>query len=396
MRIGIVEQISYPSDRIARVRKVIRGLEDEGKEILVFCRHEDELPEYERYRKQISIFRFGKSVPKILSYPMPFNLLWLFWIYKMIGKQKIDLIMVTGLRLLLPSIIAGKMKGIPIVFDMVEYFPGISNMVHAGWFKSKLKSFIATLTERACWKFLDHTNVVAETQRQRLIEAKITPHKISLIYNSPILNETSLSDRLNIDFEPDCKELRLFYSGLIVQQRGLSLLLNAIHQVHKLEKNNTSIKLIIVGDGDYLSTLKKQSIQLGIEKYVDFLGWQTPDTIPSLLKECHIGVMPHILSPFMHHTVPNKLFEYMLQGAPVLSTAALPVQQIIEEEKCGIIISEDPLEVAHTLMKLKKEYHKLKEMGENGRKAVIQKYNWNRDGKLLNQVVNDLVTMKSK
>lgn len=392
MKIGIVEQISYPSDRLARVRKVINGLEMEDHQIVVLCRYEQGLSKFEQYSKQLNIFRFGQQMPKVFSYPMPINLLWAIWLFKMIKAQKIDLIIVTGLRLLLPSIITAKIKNIPIVFDMVEYFPGISNMRKIGWIKSKLKPFVAIIIERICWKLVNHINVVADTQRNRLINAKVPPQKISLIYNSPILDKTVLSDKLRVDFESDLPELRFFYSGLIVEQRGLSLLLNAIYHVKELEHNTSSIKLIIVGDGDYLPTLKELSYRLKIENYIEFLGWQTPEKIPLLFQKCHVGVMPHVLSPFMHHTVPNKLFEYMLQGAPVLSTAAWPVKQIIEEEKCGVIISENPLEVAHSIINLKKDYQKLKEMGENGRRAVLQRYNWGIDGKLLNQAIVKLVS----
>ena len=138
-----------------------------------------------------------------------------------------------------------------------------------------------------------------------------------------------------------------------------------------------------MGDGPHLAQLIQKRKDLKLENYIEFLGWMPPADIPLMLQKCHVGVIPHVVSPFWNHTIPNKLFDFMLQGVPVLCTSAIPVKRILAEENCGLIISENPYEVADLLMSLKKNLSYLKEMGENGRQAVLKKYNWNKDGALL-------------
>jgi glycosyltransferase involved in cell wall biosynthesis len=134
--------------------------------------------------------------------------------------------------------------------------------------------------------------------------------------------------------------------------------------------------------------------ELMVEDRVDFLGWRSPQEIPALLKQSHVGVIPHVVSNFWNHTIPNKLFDYMLHGLPVLCTQASPVQRIIEAERCGVIVSQQPEEVVRTVMELKNDLESLQEMGRRGRQAVLDRYNWEQDSVVFLQSLEKVVEGK--
>jgi len=82
--------------------------------------------------------------------------------------------------------------------------------------------------------------------------------------------------------------------------------------------------------------------------------------------------------PVPNHTdaQPNKLFEYMSAGIPVISSNFPLWKEIVEGHQCGICV--DPLkpdEIAKAIQWILDNPEKAKKMGENGRRAVEEKYN---------------------
>lgn len=78
--------------------------------------------------------------------------------------------------------------------------------------------------------------------------------------------------------------------------------------------------------------------------------------------------------------IPNRLFEYMYCGLPVVATDFPELRKIIEKTECGILVdSEDPQSIANGFIQLLKDPIKAKEMGNKGRKAIEEKYGYHID-----------------
>ena len=102
-----------------------------------------------------------------------------------------------------------------------------------------------------------------------------------------------------------------------------------------------------------------------------------------------------IFRPVPNHinSQPNKLFEYMSAGIPVIASNFPLWQQIVEGNKCGLCV--DPLNtraIAEAIDYMVEHPEEAEEMGQNGREAVLEKYNWEiEEQKLLSfyqQVLN--------
>ncbi len=80
----------------------------------------------------------------------------------------------------------------------------------------------------------------------------------------------------------------------------------------------------------------------------------------------------------------NKIFEYMEAGIPVICSNYKLWSEIIEENNCGICVEPHNIEeIAKAINYILNNPEEAREMGENGRKAVIEKYNWNTQEKVL-------------
>ena len=108
------------------------------------------------------------------------------------------------------------------------------------------------------------------------------------------------------------------------------------------------------------------------------------------MANANVGVLTYRVCGHWNHTIPNKIFDYMLAGLPVLATEVLTIKRIIIEADCGVVCKNlNSKDVAEKLEYLKNPDVRQK-LGENGYQAVFEKYNWESDSYHLNQAVEEL------
>ena len=89
----------------------------------------------------------------------------------------------------------------------------------------------------------------------------------------------------------------------------------------------------------------------------------------------------------------TKLFEYMALGLPVITSNFPLYQEIVEHHKCGFCVSPyDPIEVAQMLIYLIENPDEARIMGERGRQAVEQYYNWSSEASKLIDFYKHILT----
>ena len=90
--------------------------------------------------------------------------------------------------------------------------------------------------------------------------------------------------------------------------------------------------------------------------------------------------------------LPNKLFEYLACGLPVISSNLPEIKKIIEKNECGIILnSEEPKKIAKSIIDFFRDKGKKKEITENSNK-ISSKYSWEKCENILEYAYNSLLT----
>jgi len=114
------------------------------------------------------------------------------------------------------------------------------------------------------------------------------------------------------------------------------------------------------------------------------------------MRESDIGLICFLPAPNHINAIPNKPFEYMASGLPVVASNFPLWKEIIEGNKCGLTVNpKKPEEIAKAIEYLIAHPAETKEMGENGRKAVSEKYNWENESKKLLDIYQQLTTDNS-
>lgn len=386
----------YPWD--VRVEKICGSLAKKHQVQLV-CRNSLGRPRYE-YADNVHIHRLP-SVPKrfgplnrLLGFPAFFNPVWLYHIWRVVKETKADVILVRDLPLALTSVMVGRLAGIPVVMDMAENYPA---MIRDLWDRqgfSVVDCFVrnpklVAFVERVSLKLLDHIIVVIEESRDRLLSLGVRPTNVSVVINTPTskrwVETTPGSGGLPAR---DGATLDLVYLGLLEWPRGLE---TAIRAIASVRTTIAGVRLLIVGSGRHEQNFRMLVEKLHLQQQVRFLGWLDYATAIRVIDQSDIGIVPHHATESWNTTIPNKLFDYMSMGKPVIVSNAKPVERIVREVECGLVFHEqDPESLARAILSLEPESVRTT-MGQRGREAVVRKYNWAMDEQQLFQALESVV-----
>lgn len=394
MRAGIVVQNNYPHDKEVRPKKMAKALNNMGHKVIIFSWNSWKKEKKENIGYAIT-FRFSYCLNSKhylwLSHPSPLNPLWTFWITSIAKKEDINILIASNIRIALPTILAAKLLKIPVVLDLQENNPEAVNLRDKTSFLHHISrnKKIITFLERLCIRLCNHIWVVTEERLEDLKSQGVKKEKISVISNVPDLGEAKIVQNQNL---LKGEKFTLIYVGEIEKIRGLDLILKSIPFI---VKNDKKVNFLIVGDGKYRIYLENLVKGLEIDEYVKFIGWVNSGEVPIWLRKANIGVIPHQVNRFTNTTIPNKLFDYMAAGIPILATDMKPVKKVVEQEKCGVIIplNSNYYEISDIILKLKNHPKQRNKMGERGRKAILKKYNWGIEFKkafnTLKKIVNN-------
>jgi glycosyltransferase involved in cell wall biosynthesis len=102
------------------------------------------------------------------------------------------------------------------------------------------------------------------------------------------------------------------------------------------------------------------------------------------LEDADAGLVCFLPAPNHVEAGPNKLFEYMAAGLPVIASDFPAWRPIVEGNDCGLCVDPaDPAAIARAILYLAENPGRRAEMGANGRRAVMERYNWEAEGRRL-------------
>lgn len=387
MRICKIWDGDYPWD--VRVEKISESLTAAGHEVHLVCRNQARRSRQER-NGSFTIHRLP-SLPQVFgsantpwTFPYPVNPVWIGTIDQVIRDIRPNLILVRDIPLALPAAILGKARRIPVILDMAENYPAMLqdklSYTPTGLLDRLIRRpAVARLVERLSLRLVDHIFVVVEESRARLIRAGVRADKLSIVCNTPWSSQWELhaNGRGPANAEDP---INLFYLGNLDGSRGIDV---AIRAIRRLRDGGRFGKLSVIGDGPSSQNLRDLVTQLGIDDQVSITGRLSFSEVKSILAQSHVGLIPHYVTEAWNTTIPNKLFDYMVYGLPVIVSDAEPTARIVRTEGCGEVFRDRDVEDLVRCIKALEDPLVRKDKGLRGQTAVRRRYNWNHDSQIL-------------
>lgn len=206
---------------------------------------------------------------------------------------------------------------------------------------------------------------------------------ICVLYNFPCLD--IFKSQINqTDVEEKSRGQNvIIYVGGMSEERGV---LELIKAVHKVSKTCSSVKLLLVGwfgTKDFEEKCAEYIKSNNLERNIEFIGSVPHTKIPDYIFSADIGAV--LLQPIQkfYKNIPTKQFEYMACGKPVIGSNLPPISRYVGDA-CGILVDPTNIdEIANAMIYLVEHPEEAKRMGKNGKKAILERYNWTKEEKKL-------------
>jgi glycosyltransferase involved in cell wall biosynthesis len=260
-----------------------------------------------------------------------------------------------------------------VVFDMHEHFP----TELAKFFPDRMQLFATTAT-RAAMRFLsrytDHIILTRESF-ESMWEGLPAPRSI-------VINANHLQDRCT-DIPETIRDTVgagpvVIHQGTFGEIRGAWQLLDAMKLV---VRQVPGVRCVLLGDyvTGSLRKFRRAIRKAGLETTFVFPATVPYEEVPAYIAAADVGLI--LFQPgLVNHTfaMPHKLFDYMREGKPVIAPDfAIEVANILDGAEAGVLVEvTDPKAIALAIVELLTHPELAARLGENGRRAVEERYNW--------------------
>lgn len=270
---------------------------------------------------------------------------------------------------LLPAGLALKRRGRRVIFDSHEDVP--RQILSKSYLNPVLRHLVSAGTaafERFACRRFDAVIGATPAIRDKFIGLGIAATDVN---NFPMLGE------LEADVAGGTKESEVCYVGGIGAMRGVRQVVAA---------------MALCGSGARLNlggSFPEKSVKAEVKalpgwKSVNELGFLSRSEVKAFLARSIAGIVTFLPAPNHIDAQPNKMFEYMSAGIPVIGSHFPLWREIIEGNECGICVDPlDPAAIAAAIDRLVENPDLARRMGENGRTAVQERYNWGIEEKKL-------------
>lgn len=126
-----------------------------------------------------------------------------------------------------------------------------------------------------------------------------------------------------------------------------------------------------------IQTLAPIAEELGVSEALDIRKGVPLQEMPDILRSCDAGLISYGRGLGID-ILPNRLFEYLALGLPVIAPSyAVEIAKILEVEHCGLLVDfEDPTAIAEAFLQLQSDPALCREMGRRGKEGFLARHNW--------------------
>ena len=393
LSIVYVWDADYPWD--VRTEKIALALTEAGHDVTIVARNRAWKPTREILKegvvRRMEPWRaIGRAADGLLSFPAFFNPRWVTLLRTAVRESKADLIMVRDLPLCPTAIAVGRWEGIPVALDMAENYPAMMRDRQKGARNAFIDAFarnprVTDLVEKYCIRRAAWIFTVVEESSARIIHLGANPARVSVVSNTPPRARAERA-RDKVRSEPD--GTTIVYLGLLEVARGINELIDAIGILRT--EYAMDVRATIVGSGRDSELFAAHSTKLGLDGSIEFLGYLPNREALQVIAKGDVGVIPHQATDSWNTTIPNKLFDYMAAGMPVVTSDTPPCARIVNETGCGEIFrAGDGRSLAEAIRRVTDPGAR-ERFGKAGREAVRSRYNQETDSVALLEGIRQL------
>lgn len=280
-------------------------------------------------------------------------------------KEKYDLVFATSTPLTagIPGIISKWIKRKPFIFEVRDLWPELPKEM--GIIKNPIILLLMSILEWVSYKSADYIIALSPGIKDGIKRRGIPENKISMIPNGCDLD--IFKNKAATKWRPkgvNKNDFIALFSGTHGIANDLNSILDAANELKK--RGREDIKIILIGQGGQKSKLIQRATSENLDNVI-FMNPIDKINLSGLMAEVDIGLQVLANIPaFYYGTSPNKFFDYISAGLPVINNYPGWLADIISHNNCGFVVPpENPKSFANALIKAADHKEDLFVMGHN-------------------------------
>jgi len=360
--ICILRTSEFTSD--PRVDRLARFLIGQGADVRLVGINRSGIPKNREVSNGIRIERltFSKRsrlpVGSILF--APFLGLWMMWSFLRLVKLRPSVVIACDFDAMIPSLLYGSFGRSSFIYNPHDFY--------ADNFKKPIPDFVGSIVRFLEKRLVRRAKglILPDISRVRQFSGSALPNHVVEVVNAPTDIVRDAVDLSRHDV-PDGTMI-VFYGGQLSKHRGLQTLVDAVHGM-------SGVHLVIAGHGEH-----EDYIKWYIANHLNctFIGRVSHLDIMRLTNACAVvAAMYDPAIPNHLFASPNKLYESMCYGKPIIVNDGTRLADLVTSHNCGVVVPYgDRHAVESTLSRLRDDVDSRVQLGENGRRVFESQYVW--------------------
>lgn len=296
-------------------------------------------------------------------------------IYAMKMKN-IDMVIATStpLTIGLPALALKKLKKIPYLFEVRDLWPEVP--IQMGGLKNPILKNMAYWFEKIIYKNASYIIALSPGMKNGVVSKGIPKDKVFMIPNMAKVEEFYPRAK-NIALEKDLKlspfSFKLIHFGALGRANGVETIISTA----ELLKDIDDIEFVFIGGGSQEKSLQEECNNRNL-KNIKFLGAFPMSITSEIVNICDVSIVSFLNLPILYTNSPNKLFDSLSAGKPIIVNSAGWTKALVEENNCGYYVDPtNPRDLADKIFYLKENIEVRNQIGINTRNLAETKFDKN-------------------
>jgi glycosyltransferase involved in cell wall biosynthesis len=288
---------------------------------------------------------------------------------------KPDLVFATSTPLTvgIPGMRAARRLGCPFVFEVRDLWPELP--ISMGIIRNPVLKWYTRRMERNIYRAAERIIALSPGMKEGICKTGYPAERVTMIPNGCDLDLFKPDDAPLDDprFGPP-DDYRLVFTGAHGKANGLDAVLDAAAEL--LRRGERGIRFVFIGAGGERDRLIERSRNEGTDRFITWMEGIPKNDLAKVQPRLDAGMMILKNIPnFYYGTSPNKFFDYIAAGLPVLNNYPGWVADMLREWNCGIAVPPDDAGAfADACVWLRDHRREGEEMGRRGRKLAEEKF----------------------
>lgn len=286
--------------------------------------------------------------------------------------KDIDLVIATSTPLTVgyPALRLKAQRRIPFVFEVRDLWPEVP--IQMGGLTNPVAIKLARWFEKRIYQKAEHIIALSPGMRQGVIDAGIPAVKTSMIPNMAKIDKFYSRPYNPEVFEkhglrPD--SFKVIYFGALGLANAIEYVMDGLSLL-----KGEGIDVLFIGSGPKSKYIEQRIQQDGLD-YIRYLGVFNMEATSELVNICDVSLVTFTDLPILATNSPNKLFDSLSAGKPIIVNSPGWTKDLVEDYNCGLYAdAKNPGDLAEKIRYLRDHPEVAERFGKNARKLAETKY----------------------